>query len=845
MTAPSHRWRQWAWMVGGLLILAGYVAVGLSRISLDVDITRLLPPGLKETAGYRLFLKNFAGSDELMLTLEGGDAAAVEQVADVVARSLRTGRPPLARRVVWRSPFEPEAATDMAAMEMATSDPLARPDAEAPRLAAASPDLIELLAWALLNQPPEALTDAERRFAPDRLEATLAGHLESMATSLDASEHLFGYDPLGIASTVLGQGGNAHRFTPSLASPDGTFRLMVVESAWPLTDYKAMAEWLNAVRISAETVATPRGVTVRFTGEPAFVSEISQSMERDMKLSGGLALALICLIVWLGYRDLRLLPLLTAFVVVIFLLTVATAGLLTGHLTVLTVGCGSILIGLTVDYGVLMYASSGAAAAPEQQARTRRGIIWAAATTAASFGALTFAGLPGLAELGILVTTGVVIGAVLFLIVYPRTLRALGLGPKAVAEPPPRGTSPLGMNEIPRSWSDRVLPWLVAGAAAIGLAGLMVHGFPRFDLDSGSLRPRVSEAYDALDQLTEKLGGGEQSLSILVAGRDEAEVARRLADLEQRLQDMEEAGLIASYALPRPLWPDPEQQRANLLGSARRLAADQTRLREAVLGAGFAEDAFALTAGVFDCWRQWTADSSGRETGEALWPSGPAARWLLDRFAVSVAVGDDPQARSLCLGLVRPFTDPPDDRAMAALSALQTDGVYLAGSRLIGRVIEAHLARGFTWLAIAFGAVTLGLLAFALRQWRLFWLVAFGLTLSFATLIGCMAWLGLGWNSFTLPALLICLGTGSDYFIYVALELKEHGSIDRMRARLVRPLLVCVGASVCGFGSLAWAGNLGLSSLGRVCALALAINVVVALVLLPWIWRTACGRIRK
>ena len=85
--------------------------------------------------------------------------------------------------------------------------------------------------------------------------------------------------------------------------------------------------------------------------------------------------------------------------------------------------------------------------------------------------------------------------------------------------------------------------------------------------------------------------------------------------------------------------------------------------------------------------------------------------------------------------------------------------------------------------------------------------------------------------------MLLSLGTGSDYFIYVILELEDHGSIRRMRARLVRPLLVCVGASVCGFGSLAWAGNLGLSSLGRVCALALSVNLLVALVLLPWFWR--------
>ncbi|WP_208102945.1 hypothetical protein, partial [Escherichia coli] len=70
------------------------------------------------------------------------------------------------------------------------------------------------------------------------------------------------------------------------------------------------------------------------------------------------------------------------------------------------------------------------------------------------------------------------------------------------------------------------MPPLLAGLVVLGgLAGLAVRGFPRMDLDSGSLRPRVSEAYDTLARLTAHLGGGSQSLSVLVAGRDEAEVA--------------------------------------------------------------------------------------------------------------------------------------------------------------------------------------------------------------------------------------------------------------------------------------------------------------------------------
>lgn len=817
----------------GLLLFAGYVALGLSRITLDVDITRLLPPGLKETAGYRLFLKNFAGTEELIITLEGSDAGAVETVAAALDRSLRTGDAALARRVVWRSPFDLEATAGP------TTEGDLAPATEGVGLN--SPELIEFLAWGLLNQPTQALADLEMRLAPDRLEATLVASLEALTTSLDGMDRLMGYDPLGLTTPLLGDGEGARKLAPSLASPDGRFRLLYVESARPLANYKAMGEWLVAVRAAADAVARPRGVAVHFTGEPAFVSEISTSMERDMKLAGGIALLLICVVVWLGYRDLRLLPVLVGVVGVIFLLTLSTAGLLSGSLTVLTVGCGSILVGLTVDYGVLLYAAGGAAASAESLRRTRRGIQWAAATTAASFGALIFSGLPGLAELGVLVSVGVVIGAVLFLGVYPRVLRALRLSPDAGRGTPNDDAD----QESGSAWPDRVLPVFAGLVVAAGLSGLVVRGVPAMDLDSGSLRPRVSDAYDTLDRLTTHLGGGEQSLSVLVAGRDETEVAARLVDLESRLQVLERDGVISSFTLPRLLWPSPAVQQANLLGAASRLAREEERLRLGVLASGFAEQAFSLTRQVLAHWRQWAERPEASDRSQVIWPQDSAARWLLSRFAVSDSADGDPATRSMCLGIIRPRRDPPDDATMAALSSLQTEGVYLAGSKLIGRVMETHLSRGFFWLAVLFVVVTLGLLACALRRLDTFLLTFLSLALAFGALMGGMAWLGLGWNSFTLPALLLSLGTGSDYFIYVVLELQEHGSVARLRARLMRPLLVCVGASVCGFGSLAWAGNLGLSSLGRVCALALGLNLVVALFLLPWFWQCWRRVLRK
>ena len=500
--------------------------------------------------------------------------------------------------------------------------------------------MTEFLAWALLNQAPEKFEALERTLAPAQLATTLDAALETLATSLDATEGLLGYDPLGLTTAVMGEAGRTAGLAPDFVSKDGTFRVVYVESAWDLPNYAAATEWLRAVRAAAGGVASPRGVEVHFTGEPAFVSEISNSMEHDMKLSGGVALGLVCLVVWLGYRRLRLLPLLVAMLGLIFVLTLSTCGLVLGSLTVLTVGFGSILIGLAVDFGVLIFAAERRPEAERADARrrSRRGIFWAALTTSASFAALVPCGMPGLAELGLLVAVGVILGAVVFLFLFPRLLAGL------------RITAPSGKGDDASSRTGQSFSWLAWPVALLVIGawtGIGVKGPPKVAANSGSLRPRVSEAYDTFDRIEAHLGGGRQVVSVLVAGRDAEQVATRLDRLERELDKAKESGSVSAYALPRILWPVAGIQQQNLHGPAARLAADAARLKAGVLAAGFNENAFDLSEKIFTQWREWAA--GGSRSGQPLLPSGEGARWLLRRLVLAgdAASGDARPATSL------------------------------------------------------------------------------------------------------------------------------------------------------------------------------------------------------
>jgi lauroyl/myristoyl acyltransferase len=69
------------------------------------------------------------------------------------------------------------------------------------------------------------------------------------------------------------------------------------------------------------------------------------------------------------------------------------------------------------------------------------------------------------------------------------------------------------------------------------------------------------------------------------------------------------------------------------------------------------------------------------------------------------------------------------------------------------------------------------------------------------------------------------------------LALRRHGGdVCRVRRSIGRALLLCGGTAVVGFGSLAWSGNVGMASLGRVCAVGIGANMLIAVYLLPAWW---------
>lgn len=784
-----------------LLALLGLAALGLSRISFDVDVFKMLPANLRQAEGLSIFLKHFARSDELLVTIESSDAETAARAADELAAVFQN-RPDLVAKVTYRPRWETQPE-----------------------------ELSELAAYLLLNAPPEKVRAAAERASRERAPQTLQESLERLAETVSPTEVVqLSYDPLRFSEALEGLEKTAKGAPGEFASGDGKFRVIYLDAAPKLNDYRDTIRWVDEVRAVAEgwnsrsggkgpgesEGGAGRGVTLGITGEPAFMAEISRGMEADMKSSGVVALVIIAAIFWFCYRRFKPLAALVLMLVLIFVLSLAAAGLFLSDLTVMGVGFAAIMIGLSVDYGYLIYQqwTEHGGGTGGLRKRCLPNIFWAALTTAAAFFMLNASSLPGLSQLGNLVGFGVVIGAFVMYFFYAPLVARLKWRP---AQPSALAAA---------FWSPRALrvgAWFTGGLVMVLIGGLIAADGPTIDDTTKALRPRHSPANEALDRLYARLSDQTNLLSVLITGRDEAQVLERLRKIDGALR--ETGGPDSVYTSPEPIWPDADRQEVNL-ETIRPLADQLGTLHEAFETAGFSEDAFALTRNAAAQWSRWSAEAP------PIWPSNPSSEWLLRRVASRGADG------YVALGIIRPAPDRED-----ALAAFQKEGVFVVSWKQLGSELKRTVPREFVWLVGILVAVTLGLLLIGFRKVTDVGLIAGVMALVFLSLAGAMALLGMEWNFFNMAAILLLLGTGVDYPLHMTLALRGNlGDPREAQITMGRVIFLCAASAAVGFGSISWASNYGLASLGRTCALGLALDALIVIYLQPVLWRVFHGR---
>jgi predicted exporter len=784
------------WLLIAALAVA---AIGCAkRLRFSADIMSLLPPGLPEVQGINRVNRHFNREGQLLVTVAADDAASAERAAATLAEAVRA-RAGLAGAVFHG--FPPEG----------------------PPAGAAA-----LVAWLWLNGEPEALAGLAADLAQGRSPAKLEEALGVIGDEFAGGAAVVrGYDPFDLTRAGGGLGSLAGSGGDVFASPDGSFRVVFVEAAeGSLTDYRAAERWLAQLREVIDQwerdwedsgAGTPVP-EVGITGTPAFMAEIGGAMERDLRSSTVSTLVLVALLFWVIHRRLVPLQWLVAMMLVILVLTLGAAAWLFDELSLMSAGFAAVLIGLAIDYGVILYREAAHAGGDACALRRRAGpgILWAALTTAAVFLSLNFSSLPGIAQFGILVAVGVLAGAAVMLWGFAAVAVRLQQ-PKEGAAPgsrPPHPAAP---------WLSGVLSVAVPAAAA---ATLVVSGPPQLEAEFRPFRRASDLASGAWQEMEVRLGRSE-SVPIVVTGTGEADLYRNASAARQALAEAKGSGLIADFALPVELVPNPTNQHTNA-PAALAIAAEAPRLVAELDAAGFTDAGIALTSEAAAEWARLAAQLGSMPPSGATLPSGPLAEWTAGRLT-SRQPGE-----SAVLGSVRP-AQPGDPVPPGAIPA---DHTTAGDFGTLGKALNELVARDLTRVFLPIILLLAFMLAAVFRDARDVVLALFTMGFGAAALVLATEWSPLGWNSFNVCAVPLIFGTGIDYTIHMVFALRrERGDAAAAHATIGKAILFCGGSTAIGFGSLATATAEGLATMGQLCAAGALINTAVAVYLLPQWWK--------
>src|ERR1700730_2003867 len=386
----------------------------------------------------------------------------------------------------------------------------------------------------LLNLEPPVFEQTMSILQPAKMRERLHRLHQQIEAGSPRPEFELAFDPLGLVAPALKPfaTSNAIEEDQPLTSPDRTMRVFLAvtnQSSISAFACQHLMRQVKEFRARAREGWEGGPLEILVTGRSAYVSDISLSMRYDIVATLLGSVLLVGAIFFVGFH--RWLPLLgMGFALLLSCLMGLALGLLIfGKLNMVTIGFSAILVGLGVDFAILIfgrYQQARTDGEPHREAiatavrKLGRAVFFGALTTAVGFLALVLSGSPGFTQLGVLIAIGILFAGlfmctILFLFVRER-------------QPPERHDWLFEIVKKYVSWSvHRPAPVLIASSAIFLL--LSAYGFSPspplpFDASARSLEPKNSNASRALAAIMHRMPVRWEPVLAIVHARDAQEL---------------------------------------------------------------------------------------------------------------------------------------------------------------------------------------------------------------------------------------------------------------------------------------------------------------------------------
>ncbi|HWQ40121.1 MAG TPA: MMPL family transporter [Burkholderiales bacterium] len=649
------------------------------------------------------------------------------------------------------------------------------------------------------------------RFTVEGLRAALERQLDRLASPLgaavtpilprDATGELFEiFDALQAVGAPERRGG-------VWFSRDGRRALLVARTHAPGFDLDAQERAIAAIRMAFGAAKHAAGLSadaaaLLIAGPGVFAAQSRAALKRDAMTVSALAGACIVALLLMAFRSLRVAGLILLPVASGVLAGLAAVSIAFGSVHGVTLGFGATLLGEAVDYAIYFFGGA-ATSASRREALTR---VWSTlrlgvATSVAGFAALMASGFPGLAQLGLFSSTGLVVALLVTRWVLPEFSR-----PGAVPTLLPR----LGA-VLTRAGQGlaRLRPALYA-VTAVAIAWLALRGGELWNDELAALSP-VAPQDQRLDQeMRSDLGLADVRHLIVVSATSEQAVLEGAEAVGATLDALIAEGALDGFDSPARFLPSAGTQRARLaaIPDPQVLRAN---LRQAAAGLPFRR-------GVFQPFLDELAAQKHRR---------PLTREDLRSTGLAMHVDSLLVERDGGWHAFLPLRAVANPGAIASgLASSGADAVLLDLKADTDALYRDYRERVIAFSLLGAAAIAL-LLLVVLRSARRVWRVLAPLAAAIATVSAVLSAAGSGLTVFHVVALLLVAGVGSNYTLFFDRLPQQGAAAERDAASLA----LCNLSTVIGFAAIGFARTPVLSAIGTTVAIGAALSLLFGLML--------------
>lgn len=506
----------------------------------------------------------------------------------------------------------------------------------------------------------------------------------------------------------------------------------IVGSAFSVSGEPVHGEALDRAEAAARRAVSD--VTVLRAGIPLHSEAAATQASREINTIGWGSLAAVLLLVWLAFRSLRPIVLVALSLLIGCAVALSVTAWIFGQVHLITLVFGASLVGVAEDYGIHYYASRQGHPGIAPRSLMRQllpGLCLALSTSVLAYLVLGLAPFPGLRQMAVFSAVGLVAAF----------LTAVCWFPVCDSGPPGHTGFARCVSASLAKWPQLGTGWRAWAVCAV-VSGLAASGLWRLQIndDIRQLQSSPRSLLASQREVGRLLGAASPGQFYLVQGVDVETVLQREEALKTRLDTLVATGELSGYRAVSDWVPSQSRQALDAQLTAR-IEAQVLSGVSAALGEKLQRPAFAASPLTLPQWLSHPVSSVARR----LWLGEVRGQ----------------QASVLMLqGL----------RDAAILPRLATLAQGMEGVRWIDNTAEVSSLLGryrvaMAWMLVAGHVAVLALLSWRFRRqaWRA-WLPT--LLASLGSL-AMLSWLGEPFQLFTVLALVLLLGIGVDYGIFL------------------------------------------------------------------------------